>query len=245
MVQTAIRSLLMHMSIFLFFAGLIVLVCHVTPRGVWLPSVLLLFLFAIYYIFATVRAPFMAFFRGVNGFDEQDHRGLRVQIWSPFTLSTHHLFNYCRIYISLPTQRFFRSMAKAEQKSRGDRESGSKAVVDHYMARNEGQSLKMDTSGKTSQGNDGAVSTRASPSRLSVVSNVIDLNTEKEGASVQDFQYEDASHVDREFKDRLRATRLRRLMEYEVMRPGQRARQVSKESDNSGNAMPEVHFDGD
>ncbi|KAG8850051.1 hypothetical protein FRB96_000535 [Tulasnella sp. 330] len=160
----------------------------------------------IYYIFATVRAPFMAFFCGVNGFDEQDHRGLRKG---------------------------------------GDREGGSKAVVDDYMARNERQSLKIDTSGNTSQDKDGALSSRANPSRVSVASNSIDTNAEREGASIHGFQYEDASHADREFKDKLRATRLRRLREHEVMRPGQRARQVLKESDNAGNTTPEVHFDGD
>ncbi|KAG8878808.1 hypothetical protein FRB98_005981 [Tulasnella sp. 332] len=127
----------------------------------------------------------------------------------------------------------------------GDREGGSKAVVDDYMARNERQSLKIDTSGNTSQDKDGALSSRANPSRVSVASNSIDTNAEREGASIHGFQYEDASHADREFKDKLRATRLRRLREHEVMRPGQRARQVLKESDNAGNTTPEVHFDGD
>lgn len=115
LIRTAFRSLLMHTSIFLFFAGLMVLMWNESPAGVCIVPSIAVGLFIIYYVTASVRSSFVSFFGTVNQWDEHDFRGLRVQIWTPFSLGTWHTMNYTFMYVVNPFKRFIRSFSSSEK----------------------------------------------------------------------------------------------------------------------------------
>ncbi|CAE6470385.1 unnamed protein product [Rhizoctonia solani] len=98
LIRTALRSLLMHLSIFLFFAGLLVLMWNESTMAVCVVPSVAVGLFTLYYVSATVRSPLFALLFDIKEFDDNDFRGLRVQIWTPFTLGTHHFINYIFIF---------------------------------------------------------------------------------------------------------------------------------------------------
>ncbi|CAE6537273.1 unnamed protein product [Rhizoctonia solani] len=108
LIRTALRSLFMHLSIFLFFAGLLVLMWNESTVAVCLVPSVAVGLFAIYYVSASVRSPVYALLFDIKQFDDNDFRGLRVQIWTPFTLGTHHLLNYLFILVINPIRKLVR-----------------------------------------------------------------------------------------------------------------------------------------
>ncbi|KAJ1305528.1 hypothetical protein OPQ81_000534 [Rhizoctonia solani] len=65
-------------------------------------------LFAVYYVSASVRSPLYALLFDIKQFDDNDFRGLRVQLWTPFTLGTHHLVNYLFIFVINPIRKLVR-----------------------------------------------------------------------------------------------------------------------------------------
>ncbi|CAE7139625.1 unnamed protein product [Rhizoctonia solani] len=108
LIRTAFRSLFMHLSIFLFFAGLLVLMWNESTMDVCVVPSVAVGLFSVYYVSATVRSPLFALLFDIKQFDDNDFRGLRVQIWTPFTLGTHHLVNYIFIFVISPIRKLMR-----------------------------------------------------------------------------------------------------------------------------------------
>ncbi|KAH7323344.1 hypothetical protein B0J17DRAFT_723343 [Rhizoctonia solani] len=108
LIRTAFRSLFMHLSIFLFFAGLLVLMWNESTMAVCVVPSVAVGLFTLYYVSASVRSPLYALLFDIKQFDDNDFRGLRVQIWTPFTLGTHHLLNYLFITVINPIRKLVR-----------------------------------------------------------------------------------------------------------------------------------------
>ncbi|CCO32784.1 hypothetical protein BN14_06847 [Rhizoctonia solani AG-1 IB] len=108
LIRTAFRSLFMHLSIFLFFAGLLVLMWNESTMAVCAVPSVAVGLFVVYYVSATVRSPIYSLLFDIRQFDDKDFRGLRVQIWTPFTLGTHHLINYLFIAVINPIRKLVR-----------------------------------------------------------------------------------------------------------------------------------------
>ncbi|QRW21064.1 transmembrane protein [Rhizoctonia solani] len=80
LIRTAFRSLFMHLSIFLFFAGLLVLMWNESTVAVCVVPSLALGLFILYYVSATVRSPLYSLLFDIRQFDDKDFRGLRDPI---------------------------------------------------------------------------------------------------------------------------------------------------------------------
>ncbi|CAE6432710.1 unnamed protein product [Rhizoctonia solani] len=108
LIRTAFRSLFMHLSIFLFFAGLLVLMWNESTMAVCAVPSVAVGLFVVYYVSATVRSPLYSLLFDIRQFDDKDFRGLRVQIWTPFTLGTHHLINYLFVAVINPIRKLVR-----------------------------------------------------------------------------------------------------------------------------------------
>ncbi|KIO17767.1 hypothetical protein M407DRAFT_32563 [Tulasnella calospora MUT 4182] len=105
MMRTAVRSGLMHSAIFSFFTGLLVLLWEVTPVSVCIMPTIISISFGLYYVAATVRPIYMTGWKGTGQFDAVDVRGLRVQVWTPFSVGTQRVANYIWATVLGPLQR--------------------------------------------------------------------------------------------------------------------------------------------
>ncbi|KAG8947501.1 hypothetical protein FRC04_010682 [Tulasnella sp. 424] len=121
MMRTAVRSALMHSAIFSFFAGLLVLLWEVTPPSVFIMPTIITISFSVtiwsvqtqvYYAAATLRPVYLTGWKGIGQFDEVDARGLRVQVWTPFSVGTQRLANYIGAIVLLPLRRSFQRLRR-------------------------------------------------------------------------------------------------------------------------------------
>ncbi|KAF8600989.1 hypothetical protein BDV93DRAFT_525040 [Ceratobasidium sp. AG-I] len=241
LVRTAFRSLLMHTSIFLFFAGLMVLMWNESTFSVCIVPTLACVVFVVYYIIATLRAPFLAFFKDVRQFDDHDFRGLRVQIWTPFTLTSHHLFNYFFVIVVDPLKRLARHRAQPKSSDHeGSSQPPPHTTTSEFIAKEKVTSHQ------------GAIETplayrpaelHSSPTPINRPHIEIPISQRRGrsplGAPANDRTRFESPHSlsragtpssiapaevmdleEAEFKNKLRTTRLRRLTDHEFLSPG-------------------------
>ncbi|QRV78724.1 transmembrane protein [Ceratobasidium sp. AG-Ba] len=229
----------MHLSIFLFFAGLMVLMWNESTVAVCIVPSIACALFVVYYVVATVRSPFLSFFQRVKQFDDNDFRGLRVQIWTPFTLGTHHTLNYFFLFVVHPLQTLVRYFNKPTPQS-SDKPRPSRPVLRTQTTVFSSTQKEPDAAPETHQAplqfqDPEALSPRTvyqphthpvrtrGRSPLSVRTDdgiwvdsppgVSRVGTPLSHAEVGDMSLEDV-----EFRRKLKATRMRRLTEHEIMR---------------------------
>ncbi|CAE6451288.1 unnamed protein product [Rhizoctonia solani] len=249
LIRTAFRSLFMHLSIFLFFAGLLVLMWNESTAAVCVVPSVAVSLFVVYYVSATVRSPLYALLFDIRQFDDKDFRGLRVQIWTPFTLGTHHLINYLFISVINPIRKLVRKWnarnpgvlepEPQRPQLRDDLPDSEKTITlaletaNINMGVNAGQTLsplsfRDGSPGPLRQRGSGPLRQRGpsplrdrsplgvhsppasgveSPQAISRVGTPISMSAA------------DLVDPETEHQRKLRATRLRRLTEHEIMRP--------------------------
>ncbi|KAG9026980.1 hypothetical protein FS837_004457, partial [Tulasnella sp. UAMH 9824] len=110
MMRTAVRSALMHSAIFSFFIGLLVLLWEITPPAVYVTPTIISIGFGLYYAAATLRPVYLTGWRGIGQFDSVDARGLRVQVWTPFSVGAQRFANYAWTSLILPVLRGIRRL---------------------------------------------------------------------------------------------------------------------------------------
>ncbi|KIO15979.1 hypothetical protein M407DRAFT_34390 [Tulasnella calospora MUT 4182] len=130
MMTTPMRSALMHSATFSFFAGLLVLLWEVTPPAVYVMPVIISISFGLYYAAATLRPIYITYWKGIEQYDSVDPRGLRVQIWTPFSAGTQRVANYTRTTIILPLQGCIRRASKLFDNGKSMQTSDIEAQVD-------------------------------------------------------------------------------------------------------------------
>ncbi|KAF8600988.1 hypothetical protein BDV93DRAFT_608370 [Ceratobasidium sp. AG-I] len=235
LVRTAFRSLLMHTSIFLFFAGLMVLMWNESTFSVCIVPTLACVLFVIYYTIATLRAPFLTFFKDVRQWDNNDFRGLRVQIWTPFSLSSHHLINYTFMYIVNP----LKGCVSAHENP-GRPPLGTTTSDFTSMGKETGHQEAVLTPTPYQTMEMIANSTRINQPRIGIPKSQGRGRSPLGAPGNEQIRFESPHGVSRagtpnsiaptetmdleeaEFKSKLQATRLRRLTDHEFLRPSRR-----------------------
>ncbi|CAE6403870.1 unnamed protein product [Rhizoctonia solani] len=241
LIRTALRSLLMHLSIFLFFAGLLVLMWNESTMAVCVVPSVAVALFTLYYVSATVRSPLFAILFDIKEFDDNDFRGLRVQIWTPFTLGTHHFVNYIFVFVVNPIRNLPEVLEPIPQRPelRDDGPDSEKTLTlaletaNVNKGVNAGQTLSprsiSDASPFRQQGSSQFKQSSSSPLRdrspLSIrsqpppdVESAYPQATSRVGTPLS-MSAADVVDPEAEHQRKLRATRLRRLTEHEILKP--------------------------
>ncbi|CAE6488610.1 unnamed protein product [Rhizoctonia solani] len=251
LIRTAFRSLFMHLSIFLFFAGLLVLMWNESTMAVCVVPSVAVGLFTLYYVSASIRSPLYALLFDIKQFDDNDFRGLRVQIWTPFTLGTHHLLNYLFIAVINPMRKLVRKWhtpspevlepIPQRPELRGDIPDSEKTLtlaletanINMGMNANQTLSPKSTKEGSTLRQRGSSPLRQRGPSPLRDRS---PLSVRSQPPSPAPPGIESPQAISRvgtplslsaadlvdpeaEHQRKLRATRLRRLTEHEIMRP--------------------------
>ncbi|KIO22887.1 hypothetical protein M407DRAFT_27614 [Tulasnella calospora MUT 4182] len=137
MMRTAVRSALMHSAIFSFFAGLLVLLWEVTTPAVYVMPTIISITFGLiplklHYTAATLRPVYLTGWKGIGQFDSVDARGLRVQVWTPFSVGAQRLANYTWTTIILPLQRSIRGVLRVFENGESMQNSDIEAQVECY-----------------------------------------------------------------------------------------------------------------
>ncbi|QRV93493.1 hypothetical protein RhiJN_21511 [Ceratobasidium sp. AG-Ba] len=230
----------MHLTIFLFFGGLFVLMWNESPWSVCIIPTIFCGIFGIYYIAATIRAPLLSFFGGIRQFDAQDFRGLRVQIWTPFTLGTHHAFNYIFILIINPVRHLISGIdsIKKSQASQSEQPSLRNNTLDPRDTPNANGSAEKSPQVPIIYSDPEALSPESarSPSldeHLPSAQNTKNKTTAKSPApppqpahTADDSTTGGMNERDSEFRRKLRAIRMRRVTEHEVIGAGRTRRRT-------------------
>ncbi|QRV78710.1 hypothetical protein RhiJN_06725 [Ceratobasidium sp. AG-Ba] len=234
----------MHLTIFLFFGGLFVLMWNESPWSVCIIPTIFCGIFGIYYIAATIRAPLLSFFGGIRQFDAQDFRGLRVQIWTPFTLGTHHAFNYIFVLIVGPIRHLISGIdsIKKSQESQSEQPTFSNNSLDPRDTPNANGSAEKSPQVPILYSDPEALSpesARASSPLFATDQHLPSEQTAKNNTTaklptlppqpahtVNDTSTGDMNERDSEFRRKLRAIRMRRVTEHEVIGAGRNRRRT-------------------